>query len=319
LKSAPSWETTRKQSETGDLAVGAAEPVGMTSSQSEEREMMSYSRTAPNSGRYPDDLATLENLDDWQIVEGEPDPRGYDLLGRNGEKIGSIKNLLASPSTRKIYFAIVETGSDLQHRRYAIPLEQLQFDSSGHKARGAFTGDQFARAPEYRDGGRDFTAYGNYWLAGAAPAGVTGMAAAETPMGAGKREVRVPVTEETAAVRKEQREAGAVVIHKEVETETQHIAEPVTRTRVEVETRAVPAGETYPAGADGTALRDGEVLRIPVVEEELVVEKRPRVTEEVIIRTKPETETVERDVQLRHEHVEVEEEGDVDLTRTPGR
>jgi stress response protein YsnF len=50
---------------------------------------------------------------------------------------------------------------------------------------------------------------------------------------------------------------------------------------------------------------------VPVVTEEVKVEKVPRVTEEVVIRTRPETEQVERDVQLRRERVEVEEEGDV--------
>jgi stress response protein YsnF len=52
-------------------------------------------------------------------------------------------------------------------------------------------------------------------------------------------EVRVPVTEARAEVRKEEREIGQVGICKEVDVETQHISEGVTQTRVEVERRPV--------------------------------------------------------------------------------
>ncbi|MBW3625038.1 MAG: DUF2382 domain-containing protein, partial [Armatimonadetes bacterium] len=60
-------------------------------------------------------------------------------------------------------------------------------------------------------------------------------------------------------------------------------------------------------------------LRIPVIEEDLKVEKSGRVTKEVVVRAEPEVEQVERDVTLRRETVEVEEEGDVDVARTGKR
>jgi uncharacterized protein (TIGR02271 family) len=126
-------------------------------------------------------------------------------------------------------------------------------------------------------------------------------------------EIRVPVTEERAEVRKEEREVGQVGIRKDVDVETQHISDAVTQTKVEVERHAVAAGDQYPLDADATTLREGETLRVPVVKEELKVEKVPRVTEEVIVRTVPETQQVERDVQLRRERVEVDEEGDADV------
>jgi len=78
-------------------------------------------------------------------------------------------------------------------------------------------------------------------------------------------EVRVPVTEETAQVRKEEREVGQVGLRKEVEVETQRISEPVTQTRVVAERRAVPAGEQYVADPNATTLREGETLKVPVV------------------------------------------------------
>jgi uncharacterized protein (TIGR02271 family) len=126
-------------------------------------------------------------------------------------------------------------------------------------------------------------------------------------------EIRVPVTEETAQVRKDKRETGAVGIRKEVDTETQHISEPVTRTKVEVERQPVAADAAYQPDPNAATLREGETVRVPVVQEELTVEKTPRVTEEVVVRAKPETEQIERDVQLRRERVEVDEEGDAEI------
>jgi len=136
-------------------------------------------------------------------------------------------------------------------------------------------------------------------------------------------EIRVPVTEETAQVRKEEREVGQVGLRKEVNVETQHISEPVIQTRVVAERRAVPVGEQYVADPNATTLREGETLRVPVVKEELKVEKVPRVVEEVVLRTEQETQQVERDVELRHERVEVDEEGEAEVENVtsapPGR
>lgn len=121
-------------------------------------------------------------------------------------------------------------------------------------------------------------------------------------------EIRVPVSEEIAEVRKTQRQVGEVSVSKQVEVETKHISEPVTRTRVEVERRAVPAGEQAAYDASTTPLKEGDTIRVPIVEEELKVQKVQRVTGEVVIRKETETRQAEQDVQLRHERVEVEEE-----------
>jgi uncharacterized protein (TIGR02271 family) len=126
-------------------------------------------------------------------------------------------------------------------------------------------------------------------------------------------EVRVPLTEERAEVRKETRQTGQVGIRKETDVETQHISQPVTRTRVSAEVRDIPPGEQHRAREGQTNLREGEVLRMPVTEEELVVDKRRQVTREAVLRTEEETKQEERDVQLRRERVEFDEEGDAEI------
>jgi uncharacterized protein (TIGR02271 family) len=264
----------------------------------------------------PTDLARLEDLENYQIASNDLDPRGWTVKGPDGDDIGKIKSLVASPTTELAYFAIVDTGGWFSNKEYAIPLERVQFDRSDQEAYAPYTKEQFRGAPEWRAGSRDYAGYYGYWSRfHTAEPGYN-----QTPGDTTEHEVRggayrVPVTDETAQVRKERQEVGYVTLRKRSEIETKHISEPVMRTRVEVETREVPPGESY-AEAGATTLREGETLRVPIVEEELTVEKTPRVTKEVVLHTTAETEQVERDIQLRHEEVDVEQEGDVDLPET---
>jgi len=273
------------------------------------------------SSSLPDDLILMES-GDQEIAAGQPDPRGYELWGQDNQKIGTIHSLLGSPATGRAYFALVDAGGMFHKRRYLIPIEMLSIDPNDERAFVPFTTAEFSGAPEYQEGSRGYQRYYDYW-SGYAPAASTAAAsttAATTQVDQGvTREMRVPVTEEEAQIRKEQREVGHITLRKRVDVETQHISEPVSRTHVEVERHAVPADQqrAYATG-DATVLKEGETIRVPVMAEELVVEKVPRVTEEVVIRRDTDTRQVEQDVQLRRERVEVDEEGDVDLdTDTP--
>ena len=95
--------------------------------------------------------------------------------------------------------------------------------------------------------------------------------------------------------------AGEVEVRKTVETE--HVRQPVTRMREEVtiERHAVE-------GQHSGDIDIGEdEIRIPVVEEEVVVEKRPVVKEEIIVKKHAVSEdrTVEADV--RRERIDVDD------------
>ena len=132
-----------------------------------------------------------------------------------------------------------------------------------------------------------------------------------------EEEARIPLVEETAEVRKDVRQAGEVEISKRVETESQHISEPVTRERVTVDVQPVAPG-SRPVDPDA-ALLPGETIRVPVHQEELVVEKQAHVGQEAVIRTERETEQAEQDVTLRRERLEVDETGDLDVDATNDR
>ncbi len=122
--------------------------------------------------------------------------------------------------------------------------------------------------------------------------------------GAGE-EIRLILSEEELVINKRRVPTGAVDIHKRVETEHVRRVVPVTRDEVTVE--RVPA----PLGTGTEMVVDGNETRIPLVEEELVVQKRLVVREMLVIRKRQiqEEQIVEAD--LRSEWADVHPEGEV--------
>jgi len=114
--------------------------------------------------------------------------------------------------------------------------------------------------------------------------------------------LRVQRAEEVLDVGTRRVNAGRIGIRKRVETE--HVTQPVTTQRNEVtmERRPVDADQTR---ATQPSVNQGEI-RIPVVEEQIVVEKRPIVKEEIVIRTNQVTETQRIEADVRKERVDVD-------------
>jgi uncharacterized protein (TIGR02271 family) len=114
----------------------------------------------------------------------------------------------------------------------------------------------------------------------------------------------IPLVEERVAVSKKEVETGRVRVRISVdEREEQARAELV---RDEVEIKRVPKNEAL---TELPGVRtDGDVTIIPVVEEQLVVEKRLVLVEEIHVVRKTETERREIPVTLRREEAEIERE-----------
>jgi uncharacterized protein (TIGR02271 family) len=116
------------------------------------------------------------------------------------------------------------------------------------------------------------------------------------------------VHEEQLHANKQNVKAGEVRVHKEVATENKTFNVPVTREEVVVERR--PA-----SGRGGKVgdLRDGEEIRIPVMEEKVHLDKETALKEEVHVgkRKVQESEQVSGDV--RKEKVKVEQTGDANV------
>ena len=141
---------------------------------------------------------------------------------------------------------------------------------------------------------------------GAASAGMEPHGAARATGATGAEgEQRLTLSEEELEARKRVKEAGEVVVKKEVVTEHRQLDVPVTREEVHVE--RTPASSSAPAGE---AFREQEI-RVPVREEEVEVTKRPRVREEVRVSKTPHQEErrVEGEVRREEARIERDDEG----------
>jgi len=128
---------------------------------------------------------------------------------------------------------------------------------------------------------------------------------------AGGAAQKIKVREEELVAEKRPVAAGEVTVRKEVTTERQTLEVPVRHEEVVVERHAV-SGQHASAGD----IREGEEIRIPVMEEKVDVSKRAVVKEEVNVGKRVVQGTEHVGGEVRKEQVRVEREGDVDVRGT---
>lgn len=135
----------------------------------------------------------------------------------------------------------------------------------------------------------------------------TGHSAAAAPRSMREGET-IEVREEQLRAHKTPVETGEVRVRKEVTTEHRTLDVPVQREEVVI--------ERHPASGRATTsgdIQSGEEIRIPVMEEQVSVEKQAVVKEEVTVgkRVVSDTERVAGDV--RKENIRIEKKGDADI------
>lgn len=271
-------------------------------------------------GNFDASLAPIGDTE-FKVADGEPDPRGWDVRSADGRTIGEVEDLIVDKDSMKVRYLVCdldedELGTDtVSDRRILIPVgyarlnrddENVDVDRlTATQATGlpAFTGIASVRDCD--------TAFTSGHTAGATDTtGMTGSARERFDNDA--NEQRITRSEEELRVGKREVQAGEVDIHKHVETE--HVSKPVSVRHDEVEVERRPVnGMTA-----GDARIGEEEIRVPITEEEVVVDTRPVVKEELVVRKRDvvETENVEADV--RRERVDVEGEGNVHEDRQRG-
>ena len=168
----------------------------------------------------------------------------------------------------------------------------------------------------------DYTGPGDYqrtqapvdtgYAAAAAP---TSSAAAPTSSAVGTDTARtIELHEEELRASTQAVQTGEVTLRKEVITETKSIDVPVTREEVVIERHAV-AGAAASGSFDTQA---DEVIRVPVMEEQVTVEKTPIVTEEISLGKREVTETQHITDTVRREEAYIENPNNVDVLERGG-
>ena len=58
-------------------------------------------------------LARLDELDDFEIADGEPDIRGWSVKSADGKEVGTVENLIADPDAMEIRYLEVKVKHEL--------------------------------------------------------------------------------------------------------------------------------------------------------------------------------------------------------------
>lgn len=250
-----------------------------------------------------DNLVRLSESD-FDVAEGEADPRGWEVFASDGRKVGEVDELIGDTSTRKVRYLECELDRSelgLSESRHAIiPVGYARLDESGRRVNleGLSSNEVIGLPATVSDVVRE----GEGRFEARRPGEREGEIEDERLEG---REARLTRSEEELDVTKRDVETGEVVLSKRVESE--HVTRPVTRTHEEVEMERRPAEGMR---ADEAEFSEEEI-HIPIHEEEIEVRKRPEVKEEVVVRKRTVAEEEEVDADLRRERIDVEKHGDV--------
>lgn len=267
---------------------------------------------------------------DFEVAEGQPDIRGWDVKNQQGQTIGEVEELIFDPQSLKVRYMVLDLEGnvlDLDSRQVLIPIGLAQIDENDDDVfLPNITADQLRTLPEYKKGifDRDHEHSIRNIFAGAGGAALAGAAAPDAnfydhdyynednlyrnrtaPGTTNTAETTgsIPIIEEQLNVGKRVVETGGArlrsrIIERPVE-ENLHLREE----HVYVERTPVnrPATE-----ADLAAFQEGEI-NITEHAEVPVINKEARVVEEISLEKEvEEREEVIRDT-VRRTDVEIED------------
>lgn len=247
-----------------------------------------------------ENLRPLSDLRGYDVEKGDIDPRDWPVVTTDGTRVGTVNDLIVDTRSMKARYLVVDLDGnhasegdstvllDVASANIRRDRHDVVASTFRDMAQGSAAGFYSYRRPDRR----------------------IDREATDT---SGDR-MRMTRSEEELQVDKREVPAGEVRVGKHVETE--HVRQPVTTRREEVYV------ERRPISADARAdasIGDDEI-RVPVMAEEVVVDKRAVPKEELIVgkRLVEEKEIVEDDV--RREEFDIDDKARIGPgERKPGR
>ena len=268
-------------------------------------------------------LVPLSATNDLQVDDDNPDVRGWIVRGKDGVTLGRVRDLLIDRKAMKVRYLDVTLDRNLfeADRRALIPVGVTSLDDDADVVRADVSAESLSSIPPYE--GEGVTREYESSLAASYGGSAASKARGDKDFydderyderglfGRNRRdakstdhEARLTLAEEQLKVGKREVDSGAAYVRKTVETE--HVREnvPVRHEELRVERNALDADAATDVqiGADE--------IRIPLVREELVVEKRAVPVEEVVLRKEVVTEDQTVEADLRRERLDERSLGD---------
>ena len=106
-------------------------------------------------------IARLDDLDDVKVASHEPDPRGWEVVGANGRRIGKVDHLIGDTGAMKVRYLAVELADDVvnEDRQVLIPAGHVDLDRDGNRVHARSIETEWVRElPPYTGGaiGREY-------------------------------------------------------------------------------------------------------------------------------------------------------------------
>lgn len=288
---------------------------------------------APAGHGIPGRLAPLDDLPDFKVAEGEPDVRGWDVASADDRKIGEVHDLIVDVAAMKVRYLDIDVDNDVlgteDDRHILVPVgcatlnaDDNEIDLTNVNAADLAHIPGFQHEPITRD--FESSLRGCYPPMPATAAGGASATRASAASGApdfyghehfdesrffGNRrqgrenEQYLTRSEEELAIGKRKVQAGEVNVRKRVETQHVEREVPVTREEVTVERRPAP-----PGASAKPEIGENEI-RIPIMEEQAVVQKRVVPREEVVVEKHAVQGKQQVEGDVRKERVDVERQG----------
>ena len=104
------------------------------------------------------DLRRLNELDDFDVADGYPDIRGWDVKTPTGRKLGKVKDLIVSVAERRVRYVDVEVDRDMRgpaddmNGHALLPIGTVQLDEKHDDVLMSMANDEFTSYPRYAGG-----------------------------------------------------------------------------------------------------------------------------------------------------------------------
>ncbi len=296
--------------------------------------------TGDNTSR----VAPLESLGDFQVADGVPNPRGWDVIASDGMRVGKVHELIVDRAEMRTRYLDVTLDTDIagegNDRDVLLPVGVARLDANVDRVMlDNLSTAQIAALPVYMHGAitREYENSVLNHMPAAAPQRPRDEATEMRGSGPdaalaarpaerdnyysshhfddsrllASRPTRMIRSEEELQIGKRQVHSGEVEVRKTIETN--RVQRPVTlrHEEVTIERRPVSADRaaSEDSGANTNVQDDGDEIRIPIVEEEVIVQTRPVVREEIVIRKHAVSEERIVEADVRRERIDVDQSG----------
>lgn len=85
--------------------------------------------------RDPGRLSRLSELNDYKVVEGDPDPRGWEVVTRTGERVGRVDELIVDPDSERARYLEVRLERGAEHWHVLVPTSAVRIGEDERQRR----------------------------------------------------------------------------------------------------------------------------------------------------------------------------------------